>query len=182
MTIEAEEKQRQTRKLQIPVIETQLQKHESQKFMLAKKSNMSATMPMDYNPPAAKVVEVADQKAENHSHTTQPKNLKIVCGGFTIGKNDTCEDAFFTSERSFGVADGVSGWCDFGFSSQEFANQLMNFSKLEVETFDCLPSVQSENKQEFKRLRKRGSYIDFDEGVTEEKTQASQMDLTSETN
>jgi len=58
----------------------------------------------------------------------------------------------------------------------------MNFSKLEVETFDCLPSVQSENKQEFKRLRKRGSYIDFDEGVTEEKTQASQMDLTSETN
>lgn len=57
-------------------------------------------------------------KRPHHTHLeSAAKKLKIVCGGFTQGKNDTCEDAFFVSDRSFGVADGVSGWNDFGFSS-----------------------------------------------------------------
>lgn len=61
--------------------------------------------------------------------STQP-NLEIVSGHHSIGKSSqTNEDALFVSERSFGIADGVSGWVDFGFSSKEFSNQLMRNCK-----------------------------------------------------
>jgi hypothetical protein len=52
--------------------------------------------------------------------------IKIVTGAYQIGKTaNSCEDAFFITERGFGVADGVSGWNDYGFSSSLFSNQLM---------------------------------------------------------
>jgi len=48
--------------------------------------------------------------------------MKIVTGGYQVGKNpDSCEDAYFISDRGFGVADGVSGWNDYGFSSSAFS-------------------------------------------------------------
>ena len=63
--------------------------------------------------------------------------LEIVSGAHTIGKNlTTNEDAYFISERSIGVADGVSGWVDFGFSSRAFSNQLMVACQAEIENFD----------------------------------------------
>lgn len=44
-----------------------------------------------------------------------------------MGKSeDSCEDAYFISEEGFGVADGVSGWNDYGFSSKGFATELMD--------------------------------------------------------
>jgi len=43
------------------------------------------------------------------------------------GEAHPCEDAYFISERGFGVADGVSGWKDYGFSSFAFSWQLMEF-------------------------------------------------------
>jgi serine/threonine protein phosphatase PrpC len=62
--------------------------------------------------------------------------IKIITGGYQVGKlPDSCEDAFFITERGFGVADGVSGWNDYGFSSSAFANQLMDYCKKEVEDF-----------------------------------------------
>lgn len=52
-----------------------------------------------------------------------PKLIKLKSAGYSIGKQPhNCEDAFFVSERGFGVADGVSGWNDYGFSSHAFAN------------------------------------------------------------
>ena len=61
----------------------------------------------------------------------------IISGAFSIGKSEfNNEDAYFVSERSFGVADGVSGWADFGFSSSEFSNQLMRNCKIQIEQFD----------------------------------------------
>lgn len=49
--------------------------------------------------------------------------MRIVTGAFKLGKvPDQCEDAFFITDRGFGVADGVSGWNDYGFSSSLFAN------------------------------------------------------------
>jgi len=49
--------------------------------------------------------------------------MKIVTGAYQVGKNpDSCEDAFFISDRGFGVADGVSGWNDYGFSSSAFSS------------------------------------------------------------
>jgi serine/threonine protein phosphatase PrpC len=52
--------------------------------------------------------------------------MRIVSGGFLVGKmKDKCEDAFFITDRGFGVADGVSGWNDYGFSSSAFSHELM---------------------------------------------------------
>lgn len=67
----------------------------------------------------------------------QPLALSIISRGFSIGKTtESNEDAFFVSDRSFGIADGVSGWVDFGFSSRAFSNQLMDSCKTEIENFD----------------------------------------------
>jgi hypothetical protein len=42
----------------------------------------------------------------------------LIQGALSIGKEvNQCEDAYFTSERAFGVSDGVSGWNVYGFSS-----------------------------------------------------------------
>ena len=60
---------------------------------------------------------MAEKPKNNHS-----TGISIVSGAFTIGKQaGRNEDAFFVSQRAFGVADGVSGWQDFGFSSEEFS-------------------------------------------------------------
>lgn len=57
-----------------------------------------------------------------HCDDEDGPEIKIVSGAYKIGKvADTCEDAFFITERGFGVADGVSGWNDYGFSSSEFS-------------------------------------------------------------
>jgi len=48
--------------------------------------------------------------------------VELVSGAFMKGKReDCCEDAFFISQRGFGVSDGVSGWNDYGFSSSAFS-------------------------------------------------------------
>lgn len=53
----------------------------------------------------------------------------MVTGAFKLGKvTYQCEDAYFMTERGFGVSDGVSGWNDYGFSSEDFATQLMSNS------------------------------------------------------
>ena len=45
--------------------------------------------------------------------------FKIVSGGYKLGKLPTsCEDAYFIHDRGFGVADGVSGWIEYGFHSK----------------------------------------------------------------
>ena len=59
--------------------------------------------------------------------------FKIVSAAYTIGKSDTNEDAFFFTDRGFGIADGVSGWQDFGISSEAFSNELMSNCKSEIE-------------------------------------------------
>ena len=46
-----------------------------------------------------------------------------------------CEDAYFITERGFGVADGVSGWNDYGFSSEAFSNSLMDNCLKEIENY-----------------------------------------------
>ena len=62
--------------------------------------------------------------------------MRIITGACKVGKVPyQCEDAYFITERGFGVADGVSGWNDYGFSSSMFSNQLMNNCKQEIEDF-----------------------------------------------
>ena len=61
------------------------------------------------------------------------QNLILVSGSHQIGKiskrHPKCEDAYFITENAFGLSDGVSGWNDYGFSSDEFSKQLMQNSK-----------------------------------------------------
>lgn len=60
--------------------------------------------------------------------------MKLISGAFKLGKiQDSCEDAYFITDRGFGVADGVSGWNDYGFSSMAFSNMLMDNCKKEIE-------------------------------------------------
>lgn len=61
-------------------------------------------------------------------------------------KHPKCEDAFFISESGFGVSDGVSGWNSYGFSSDEFSKQLMNFAKVNLEKIEQLRESQPELK------------------------------------
>jgi formylmethanofuran:tetrahydromethanopterin formyltransferase len=68
---------------------------------------------------------VADGKQQSFSDEEGGigAEIRLVTAGFKVGKvPETCEDAFFITERGFGVADGVSGWNDYGFSSSAFAN------------------------------------------------------------
>ena len=96
-------------------------------------------------------------------------DIKIVSGAFKLGKKpDSCEDAYFIHERGFGVADGVSGWNDYGFSSSAFSTQLMEFSNEEIDK--CLKEGTA-HKEKFKKLKKSSSYLsmenlDLDENDT----------------
>jgi hypothetical protein len=63
-------------------------------------------------------------------------DIKLVTGAFKVGKvPEQCEDAYFLTDRGFGVADGVSGWNDYGFSSSLFSTQLMENCKKEIEEY-----------------------------------------------
>lgn len=66
----------------------------------------------------------------------QGPEIKVVTGFFKLGKTpEQCEDAFFVTDRGFGVADGVSGWNDYGFTSSLFSTQLMDNCKIEIEGY-----------------------------------------------
>jgi len=58
----------------------------------------------------------------------------LVSGAYKKGKrNNKCEDSYFISKHAFGVSDGVSGWKEYGFSSEEFSKQLMANAKTYIE-------------------------------------------------
>jgi hypothetical protein len=63
---------------------------------------------------------------ENDETTPEPDNTAsqfiLIQGAYCQGKMvHQCEDAYFISDRAFGVSDGVSGWNDYGFSSDQFS-------------------------------------------------------------
>jgi serine/threonine protein phosphatase PrpC len=82
----------------------------------------------------------------------QSQNLILVSGGYQIGKinerHPKCEDAYFITENAFGVSDGVSGWNDYGFSSDEFSKQLMQNAKLIIEK-----KLKQEKKTTFEKVK-----------------------------
>ena len=88
-------------------------------------------------------------------------------------------------ERGFGVADGVSGWNDFGFSSEAFSHELMNNCKVEIEQFERQSAEKIQGKTKYKKMRKRRSFMSLEqldnhsseeeEQPEEEKTRASKQ-------
>ena len=89
--------------------------------------------------------------------------IRIVTGACKIGKvPQSCEDAYFIHERGFGVADGVSGWNDYGFSSSLFSTQLMEYSKDEVEKVLESGSKQISQKKRFTKMKKSSSQMSME--------------------
>lgn len=71
---------------------------------------------------------------DKKSEATKKAPFILIQGAHCVGKAPhQCEDAYFISDRAFGVADGVSGWNDYGFSSDQFSLQLMSNSKISIE-------------------------------------------------
>eukprot|EP00347_Sterkiella_histriomuscorum_P004556 403360013 len=117
----------------------------------------------------------------------------MITGAFKLGKvPDQCEDAYFVTERGFGVSDGVSGWNDYGFSSSAFANQLMDYCKSEIEGFLDSQKDSQQSVQIMKKMRRSGSYLSMEnldvevdsdqslEDETDDKTQTNNAnDLSS---
>ena len=57
-----------------------------------------------------------------------------MSGVHQVGKyQNRCEDAYFITQKGFGVSDGVSGWNKYGFSSSNFSNELMANAKNIIE-------------------------------------------------
>ena len=88
-------------------------------------------------------------------------------------------------ERGFGVADGVSGWNDFGFSSEAFSHELMANCKNEIEQFDRQSAERIQGKTRYYKNRKRRSFMSLEqldnnqsseeEELEEEKTRISKQ-------
>lgn len=75
-----------------------------------------------------------------------------------------CEDAYFISDRAFGVSDGVSGWNDYGFSSDQFSLQLMHNAKKMVEKSIKYALDKNKNKVSKPRggLKANQSFLSLD--------------------
>lgn len=102
--------------------------------------------------PIAKLKDINTSPQKDIQSPLKSKVLKVKSAGYSIGKQpDNCEDAFFVCERGFGVADGVSGWNDYGFSSHAFSTQLMEFCQQEIEKFDLEAAQMASEKIKFKK-------------------------------
>jgi hypothetical protein len=74
------------------------------------------------------------EEDESDEEETNQAPFILIQGASVKGKAPhQCEDAYFIQDRSFGVSDGVSGWNDYGFSSDQFSIQLMYYSKQIIE-------------------------------------------------
>jgi serine/threonine protein phosphatase PrpC len=104
-----------------------------------------------------------------------------VTGAYQIGKHpDSCEDAFFISDRGFGVADGVSGWNDYGFSSSLFSNQLMSFCNEEIKTYIIEEKNTQKSKKSFSKLKKSASYLSMENLDLNDEEQSSEEEKVEE--
>ena len=82
-----------------------------------------------YQSPFAEFAQRSHEEHKSSSNSTDPKkSYHFLCGAMTIPRGGTAgEDAYLTHPRALGVADGVSGWYQYGIDSAAFAQQLMHF-------------------------------------------------------
>lgn len=95
--------------------------------------------------------------------------MRLVTGAFQVSKSNSadkvssaCEDSFFITDRGFGVADGVSGWNDYGFSSSAFSTQLMDSCKSFIETYLKQEDQNKQSKKMMQRIKKQKSYLSME--------------------
>lgn len=66
------------------------------------------------------------------------------------------------------MADGVSGWVDFGFSSHAFSTELMKNCHEEIKRLEAEKWRKSEDKAISTNMRKNSSFLSFE--MCEEET------------
>eukprot|EP00826_Nyctotherus_ovalis_P053300 TRINITY_DN6903_c0_g1_i11.p1 TRINITY_DN6903_c0_g1~~TRINITY_DN6903_c0_g1_i11.p1 ORF type:complete len:448 (-),score=39.58 TRINITY_DN6903_c0_g1_i11:286-1629(-) len=80
-----------------------------------------------------RVVETENELKLFERFTVVPKkggSWRFAFAGRSIPRRGSAgEDAFYATTRSLGVADGVSGWYQYGLDSSEFSKQLMSNCK-----------------------------------------------------
>ena len=93
----------------------------------------------------------------------QGPEIRIITGAYKLGKvPEQCEDAYFVTDRGFGVADGVSGWNDYGFSSCLFSTGLMENCKSEIESYLSQQKESQQSKKIMNKMRKNGSFLSME--------------------
>lgn len=129
-----------------------------------------------------------DEEQENDANP-EDATFVLIQGAHCIGKQpNQCEDAYFISERAFGVSDGVSGWNDYGFSSDQFSLQLMFNAKKQIEKVvqRALDSKRVKRRKKPERgspMKRNRSYLSMDnldiEEASEQDEQSHSEDASS---
>lgn len=84
--------------------------------------------------------------------------LKLNAGAYSEGKTQIKnEDSYFVASNCMGVADGVGGWNNYGVSSKDFANELMQNCKEIVEKSTKTPSLKKTAENAFYQVKSGGS-------------------------
>lgn len=119
---------------------------------------------------------------EDEDEESKDAPFILIQGAHVVGKmSNQCEDSYFISDRGFGVSDGVSGWNDYGFSSDQFSLQLMFNSKKTIEK--AIESAMKNNKTKIKKGMRsaRKSYLSMDNLDIEEEENESDKSESSMT-
>lgn len=84
------------------------------------------------------------------------KSYNFVAGATVFEKRQrSCEDAHFITSKGVGVADGVSGWNQYGLNSAAFSNSLMQNCKKQLDAIlnkNKKPQYQKKNREGLNRL------------------------------
>mmetsp|Transcript_3736 Transcript_3736/g.3509 ORF Transcript_3736/g.3509 Transcript_3736/m.3509 type:complete len:224 (+) Transcript_3736:316-987(+) len=85
------------------------------------------------------------------------ENLKLKPGVFSEGKSHLKnEDSYFTMTHCIGVADGVGGWNQYGISSKNFANELMQNCKENIEKSSKALQIKKCVEEAFNKVKNGG--------------------------
>ena len=110
-------------------------------------------------------------KKFSKGQSSKDQIIKLISAAFTLGKSNRNEDAYFISDRGFGVADGVSGWIDYGFSSEAFSNELMSNCKSHVDRL-------LKSKDNFNKVKRKCSFVSLEALAVDESDDEIDADLS----
>jgi len=102
--------------------------------------------------------QLKEKLSSRTPHIKVSRDLKLHSAAWVIGKDEgTCEDFFFTTERGVGVADGVSGWSQYGLNAGDFSKVLMQECHKSI-----VHSLRGEDKKHKLRNKMSRSMNNFD--------------------
>lgn len=119
-----------------------------------------------------------EEESDEEDETIKNAPFVLIQAAMVKGKMENqCEDSYFTCSRGFGVSDGVSGWNDYGFSSDQFSLQLMYNSKKVIEK--AINHALKNNKDKISKgfRRNNKSYLSMDNLDIEEEDEEDEASI-----